>query len=134
MSTSSPWPGPRRDAESSPPNPVELISAQTFCGAKTHLAVHHVRSLPSPLHWNQDNGPASVWYQIPTFNPAEDAASTTSLQDNADEWVFLRVGFPGVCITFFPVIPGPKRIPNWLLVHRLIWRLHHKKYGNRHLI
>lgn len=76
---------------------------------------------------------ASVWYQIPTFNPAEDATSTTSLQDNADEWIFLIVGFLGVCIIFFPVIPGLKRIPNWLPVHRLIWRDYYKKYGNSHL-
>lgn len=62
MSTSSPWPGPRRDAESSPPNP------------------------------------ASVCYQR----------------------IFLIVGYLGVCITFFPVIPGLKRISKWLPVHRPI--------------
>jgi hypothetical protein len=76
---------------------------------------------------------ASVWYQIPTFNPAEDATSTTSLQDNADEWVFLIVGLLAVGIIFFPVIPGLNKIPNWLPVHRLIWRDYYKKYGNSHL-
>ena len=43
-----------------------------------------------------------MWYQIPIFNPAEDATSTTSLQDNADEWVFLIVGLLGLCIIFSP--------------------------------
>ena len=76
---------------------------------------------------------ASVWYQIPIFNPAEDATSTTSLQDNADEWVFLIVGLLGLCIIFYPVIPGLNRIPNWVPVHRLIWRDYYKKHGNSHL-
>ncbi len=76
---------------------------------------------------------ASVWYQIPTFNPAADATTTTSLQDNADEWIFLIVGFLGVGIIFFPLIPGLNRIPRWLPVYRLIWRDYYKGYGNSHL-
>lgn len=76
---------------------------------------------------------ASVWYQLPIFNPAEDATSTTSLQDNADEWVFLIVGLLGAGIIFFPLIPGLNKIPNLIPVHRLIWRDYYKKYGNNHL-
>ena len=76
---------------------------------------------------------ASVWYQIPTFNPAADATTTTSLQDNADESIFLIVGFLGVGIIFFPLIPGLNKIPRWLPVYRLIWRDYYKKYGNSHL-
>ncbi len=76
---------------------------------------------------------ASLWYQIPTFNPAPDATTTTSLQDNADEWIFLIIGALGVGIIFFPLIPGLNRIPHWLPVHRLIWRDYYKKHGNSHL-
>jgi hypothetical protein len=77
---------------------------------------------------------ASLWYQIPTFNPAEDATTTTSLQDNADAWIFYIIGVIGLVIIFFPFIPGLRSIPRWVPVHRLIWRTYYRRYGNGHLL
>jgi hypothetical protein len=76
---------------------------------------------------------ASLWYQIPTFNPAEDATTTTSLQDNADAWIFYIIGVIGLVIIFFPFIPGLRSIPRWIPVHRLIWRTYYRAHGNDHL-
>jgi hypothetical protein len=77
---------------------------------------------------------ASFWYQIPLFNPAEDATTTTSLQDNADAWIFYIIGFIGLVIIFYPFIPGLRSIPKWIPVHRLIWRNYYRKHGNSHLV
>jgi hypothetical protein len=77
---------------------------------------------------------ASLWYQIPTFNPAEDATTTTSLQDNADAWIFYIIGVIGLVIIFFPFIPGLRSIPRWIPVHRLIWRTYYRAHGNDHLV
>jgi hypothetical protein len=77
---------------------------------------------------------ASFWYQIPTFNPAEDATTTTSLQDNADAWIFYIIGVIGLVIIFFPFIPGLRSIPKWIPVHRLIWRYYYRRHGNAHLV
>ena len=77
---------------------------------------------------------ASLWYQIPTFNPAEDATTTTSLQDNADAWIFYIIGVIGLVIIFFPFIPGLRSIPRWIPVHRLIWRTYYRVHGNDHLV
>jgi len=77
---------------------------------------------------------ASLWYQIPTFNPAEGATTTTSLQDNADAWIFYIIGVIGLVIIFFPFIPGLRSIPRWIPVHRLIWRTYYRVHGNDHLV
>jgi len=77
---------------------------------------------------------ASLWYQIPTFNPAEDATTTTSLQDNADAWIFYIIGVIGLVVIFFPFIPGLRSIPRWVPVHRLIWRTYYRTHGNSHLL
>ena len=74
---------------------------------------------------------ASLWYQIPTFNPAEDATTTTSLQDNADAWIFYIIGVIGLVIIFFPFIPGLRSIPRWIPVHRLIWRTYYRRPRQR---
>ena len=77
---------------------------------------------------------ASVWYQVPTFNPAEDATTTTSLQDNADAWIFYIIG--GICLVaiLVPYIPGLRSIPRWIPIHRLIWRSYYRTHGNSHLL
>jgi hypothetical protein len=77
---------------------------------------------------------ASLWYQIPTFDPADDATTTTSLQDNADAWIFYIIGVISLVIIFFPFIPGLRSIPRWIPVHRLIWRPYYRKHGNSHLV
>ena len=77
---------------------------------------------------------ASFWYQIPTFNPAEDATTTTSLQDNADAWIFYIIGVMGLVIILFPFVPGLRSIPRWIPVHRLIWRTYYHEHGNDHLV
>jgi hypothetical protein len=77
---------------------------------------------------------ASFWYQIPTFNPAEDATTTTSLQDNADAWIFYIIGVIGLVIILFPFVPGLRSIPRWIPVHRLIWRTYYREHGNDHLV
>ncbi len=77
---------------------------------------------------------ASLWYQIPTFNPAEDATTTTSLQDNADAWIFYIIGVISLLILFLPFIPGLRSIPRWIPVYRLIWRTYYRRHGNSHLV
>ena len=77
---------------------------------------------------------ASLWYQIPTFNAAEDATSTTFLQDNADAWIFVVIGVLGLGLILVPVIPGLRSVPRWLPVHRLIWRSYHRLHGDDHLV
>jgi hypothetical protein len=77
---------------------------------------------------------ASLWYQVPTFNPAEDATTTTSLQDNADAWIFYIIGVISLVIIFLPFIPGLRSIPRWIPVYRLIWRTYYRRHGNSHLV
>lgn len=77
---------------------------------------------------------ASLWYQVPTFNPAEDATTTTSLQDNADAWIFYIIGIISLVIIFLPFIPGLRSIPRWIPVYRLIWRTYYRRHGNSHLV
>ena len=77
---------------------------------------------------------ASLWYQIPTFNPAADATTTTTLQDNADAWIFYIIGVISLVVIVLPFIPGLRSIPRWIPVHRLIWRTYYRSHGNNHLI
>lgn len=77
---------------------------------------------------------SSLWYQIPLFNPAEDATTTTSLQDNADAWIFYIIGVISLVVIFLPYIPGLRSIPRWIPVHRLIWRYYYRQHGNSHLV
>lgn len=77
---------------------------------------------------------SSLWYQIPLFDPAENATMTTSLQDNADAWVFYIIAVIGLVAIFLPYIPGLRSIPRWIPVHRLIWRTYYRTHGNDHLV
>jgi hypothetical protein len=76
---------------------------------------------------------ASIWYQIPTFNPAEDATTTTALQDNADAWIFGIIAVLAVLMVLVPFLPGVRSVPRWIPVHRLVWRRYHRRYGDAHL-
>ncbi len=106
----------------------DAATAQNLQG-NTWGMVNGVNSNPGQpwLWW------ASVWYQIPLFNAAADATSTTFLQDNADAWVFAIIGV--ICLAFVavPVIPGLRSVPRWIPVHRLIWRSYHRRHGDAHL-
>ena len=75
----------------------------------------------------------SFWYQIPPFNPAEDATTTTVLQDNADAWIFGIIGVLGLVLVLVPFIPGLRSVPRWVPLHRVIWRSYHRRYGDAHL-
>lgn len=77
---------------------------------------------------------ASIWYQIPVFNPAPDATSTTFLQDNADAWIFLVIGVISLVVLCAPFIPGLRSIPRIVPVHRAIWRDYYRRHGNSHLV
>lgn len=73
----------------------------------------------------------ALWYQIPTFDVAEDAPSTTFLQDNADAWILAVVG---LLVILVPVLPGVRSVPRWVPVHRLFWRSSHRRHGDDHLL
>ncbi len=76
----------------------------------------------------------SMWYQIPAFNPAPDATTTTSLQDNADLWIFVIMMVLTALLALLPFIPGLNRIPRLIPLHRYIWRSYYRKHGNTALI
>ena len=67
------------------------------------------------------------------FNPAEDATTTTVLQDNADAWIFGIIGVLGIVLVLVPFIPGLRSVPRWVPLHRVIWRSYHRRYGDAHL-
>lgn len=73
---------------------------------------------------------SSVWYQLPLFNAAEDAVTTTSLQDNADLWIFLIIGALGLISILLPFIPGLRSIPRWIPIYRIVWRNYYARHGN----
>jgi hypothetical protein len=77
---------------------------------------------------------ASLWYQIPVFDPAPDATTTTFLQDNADAWIFFVIGLISLVVLFAPFIPGLRAIPRLVPVHRAIWRTYYRRHGNSHLL
>ena len=54
----------------------------------------------------------SVWYQIEPFKSSE----------NADIQILALVAVLGLALIFLPLIPGLRRIPHVIPVHRLIWR------------
>lgn len=107
----------------------DAATAQNLQG-NTWGMMNGVNSYPGQpwLWWS------SLWYQIPTFNPAEDATTTTPLQDNADAWVFYIIGVISLLVIFLPFIPGLRSIPRWIPVHRLIWRTYYRRHGNSHLV
>ncbi len=60
----------------------------------------------------------SFWYQIEPFKSSA----------NADTWVMSLVGLLSLGFMFIPLIPGVRRVPYLIPVHRLIWK---KWYARR---
>ena len=60
----------------------------------------------------------SVWYQIDPFLSSE----------NADIQILALVAAMGLVLIFLPLIPGLRRIPMWIPVHRVIWRKWYQKH------
>ncbi len=60
----------------------------------------------------------SFWYQIDPFKSS----------DNADLQIFIVMGILSLGFMLIPFIPGVRRIPHLIPVHRLIWRNY---YANR---
>lgn len=59
----------------------------------------------------------TFWYQVAPFDTSENA--------DAEIWVLMMIlSLAFICI---PVIPGVKRLPRHLGVHRLIWRDHYRR-------
>ena len=54
----------------------------------------------------------SFWYQIDPFKSS----------GNADVLVMSLMGVLSLLLVFLPIIPGLRRIPIWIPIHRLIWR------------
>jgi len=54
----------------------------------------------------------SFWYQIDPFKSS----------GNADVLVMSLMGVLSLLLVFIPVIPGLRKIPIWIPLHRLIWR------------
>lgn len=61
----------------------------------------------------------SFWYQVEPFKSSE----------NADLQIFLIMGLLSLAFMFIPFIPGVRRLPYALPVHRLIWRSY---YARKH--
>lgn len=76
----------------------------------------------------------SFWYQIPFFNPAPDATTTTNAQDNADLYIFIIMMALSLGLALIPFIPGIRSIPRWIPVYRLVWRDYYRKHGNTGLV
>ena len=73
---------------------------------------------------------ASVWYQLPAFNAADDATGITrTLTDNADVIIAGILVFLLCTFLFTPFIPGLRDLPRWIPLHRLVWKDYYKKYG-----
>ena len=63
----------------------------------------------------------TFWYQIAPFNTSENA--------DAEIWALMMLlSLAFICI---PVIPGVRRLPRHLGVHRLIWRDHYRRVEGR---
>lgn len=60
----------------------------------------------------------SFWYQVEPFKSSE----------NADLQIFLLVGILSLGFMLIPFIPGIRRIPYLIPVHRLIWRNYYRKH------
>ena len=60
----------------------------------------------------------SVWYQIDPFRSSE----------NADIQILALVAVLGLVLTLVPLIPGLRRIPMWIPLHRVIWRTWYAKH------
>ena len=54
----------------------------------------------------------SFWYQVDPFKSS----------GNADVLVMSLMGVLSLLLVFLPLIPGLRRIPVWIPIHRLIWR------------
>jgi len=62
--------------------------------------------------------PVSIWYQINPFKSS----------DNADIQILALVGALSLVLVFLPLIPGLRRIPLVIPVHRLIWKDWYRKH------
>ncbi|HEX5822516.1 MAG TPA: hypothetical protein VFY30_12190 [Solirubrobacterales bacterium] len=63
----------------------------------------------------------TFWYQVAPFNTSENA--------DAEIWALMMLlSLAFICI---PVIPGVRRLPRHLGVHRLIWRDHYRRVEGR---
>ncbi|MDQ6672659.1 MAG: hypothetical protein M3069_18280, partial [Chloroflexota bacterium] len=60
----------------------------------------------------------TFWYQVP-FAPYNGP--------NADNAVWATMAILTLALIFVPYIPGLNRLPEFLGVHRLIWREHYKE-------
>ncbi len=65
----------------------------------------------------------TFWYQVPPF--------TTSLQENADAFIWALMMLLSLLLVLVPFIPGLRSIPRWVPVHRIIWRDYYRRYGRR---
>ncbi len=60
----------------------------------------------------------SLWYQVDPFKSS----------DNADLQIFLLVGVLSLGFLLLPFIPGVRRIPYLVPVHRIIWRDYYRRH------
>ena len=63
----------------------------------------------------------TFWYQIAPFNTS----------DNADAQIWALMMLLSLAFICIPVIPGVRRLPRHLGVHRLIWRDHYRRVEGR---
>jgi hypothetical protein len=61
----------------------------------------------------------TFWYQVPPF----------SSSDNADALVWGLMMLLSAALVLLPFIPGLRRLPRWLGIHRLIWRHWYRSSG-----
>ena len=67
----------------------------------------------------------SFWYQIKPF--ADE--SQHPFGANADAYILFIVGGLTLGLMLIPIVPGLRRIPHVIPVHRLIWKQYYKEYG-----
>lgn len=66
--------------------------------------------------------PFSFWYQLPFFNSEAESGLAATLTANGDIYIMAIVVVFTLIVILLPFIPGLRRIPKAIRLHRLIWR------------
>lgn len=70
--------------------------------------------------------PFSFWYQLPFFNSEADSGLAATLTANGDIYIMAIVVLFTLVVMLMPFIPGLRRIPKAIGLHRLIWRRYYR--------
>jgi hypothetical protein len=70
--------------------------------------------------------PFSFWYQLPFFNSEADSGLAATLTANGDIYIMAIVVLFTLVVMLLPFLPGLRRIPKAIGLHRLIWRRYYR--------